>query len=56
MIKGQGFIVEVSGFVAVQLNCLFESFESEVILLILKVTQTQIVLGRSVILDNIASS
>lgn len=55
MVKCQGFIVEVCGFVAVKFNCLFEPFKSKVILLVLKVTQTQIVLSRSVVLDNVAS-
>ncbi len=52
VIKGQGFIVVVCGLISIELDGLLKPFQSQVILLVFKVTQTQIVLGRSVIFDD----
>ena len=54
MIKGQGFIVVVCGLISIKLDGLLKPFQSQVVLLIFEVTQTQIVLGRSIIFDNFA--
>lgn len=54
MIKSQGFIVVVCGLISIKLDGLLKPFQSQVVLLIFEVTQTQIVLGRSIIFDNFA--
>lgn len=54
MIQGEGFVVVVSGFISVELDGLFEPLQSVVILLIFKVAQTQIVLGRGIVFDYFA--
>lgn len=51
VIQSQGFVVVVSGFVSVQLDGLFEPFQSVVVLLIFEVTESQIVLGRGIVFD-----
>ena len=49
MIEGQGFVIVIRSFVSIKLDCLFESFQRIVVLLIFKVTESQIILGWSII-------
>jgi hypothetical protein len=55
VIKSERFVIEVSGLISIELNCLFKSFQGKIVLLVFKVTQSQIVLGRSIIFDDFTS-
>ena len=51
MVQGKCFIVEIGGLCSIKFNCLFESLQCLIVLLILEVTEAEIVLGGGVILD-----
>ena len=50
MVQGKCFIVEIGGLCSIQLDGLFESFQGLIVLLILEIAETEIVLGRCIIL------
>ena len=50
MVQGKCFIIEIGGLCSVQLDGLFESFQCLIVLLILEIAETEIVLGRCIIL------
>jgi hypothetical protein len=55
VIKRERFVIEVSGLVSIEFNGFLKPFQSEIVLLVFKVTQTQIVLGRGVIFYDLTS-
>lgn len=55
MVQSKSFIIVVGGFSSIQFYSFLESFQCKIILLILKVTQAQIILGRGIILNQLTS-
>lgn len=52
MVKSQSLIVVVCGLVSIEFNGFLKPFQGLIVLLIFEVTQTQIILSRSVIFDD----